>query len=110
KTKVNFMIRNHRNGFIFQRNEITIPADVEVQATKAFEASGLDFGAVDVIWNEHEGRAYVLEINSAPGLEGTTLDNYVAAFKRTGFGSAEHLAAVKQTDASVPMYTIKNGW
>ena len=87
KTKVNFMIRNHRNGFIFQRNDIKVPADVEVQALKAMKVTGLDFGAVDVIWNEHEGRAYVLEINTAPGLEGTTLDNYIAEFRNLGIGS-----------------------
>jgi glutathione synthase/RimK-type ligase-like ATP-grasp enzyme len=45
-------------------------------------ASGLDFGAVDVIWNERQQRAYVLEINSAPGLEGTTIDDYVRYFGR----------------------------
>lgn len=82
KSKVNFMVRSHRNGFIFQRNDITVPEDVKTQALKAFSATSLDFGAVDVIWNEHEGKAYVLEINSAPGLEGTTLDNYVSAFEK----------------------------
>lgn len=84
KNSVNFMIRNHRNGFIFQRNEIEVPEDVLTQAVRAFSLSGLDFGAVDVIWNEHERKAYVLEINTAPGLEGTTLDNYVSAFARLG--------------------------
>lgn len=80
-SKVNFLIRNHRNGFVFQRYDIDVPNDIKVQAVKALDASGLDFGAVDVIWNEHEGKAYVLEVNSAPGLEGTTLDNYVSTFK-----------------------------
>lgn len=79
--KVNFMIRNHKNGFIFQRYNISVPQDVKVQAIKALVASGLDFGAVDIVWNESEGKAYVLEVNSAPGLEGTTLDNYVSTFK-----------------------------
>ena len=64
------------NGFIFARNEIQIPEDVTVQATKAFEITGLDFGAVDVIYNERQSAAYVLEINTAPGLEGTTDTDY----------------------------------
>lgn len=89
RSKVNFMIRNHRNGFIFARNEIDVPLDVEVQALAAFTASGLDFGAVDVIWNEHEGKAYVLEINTAPGLEGSTVDTYVETFKKLGFGKTK---------------------
>ena len=45
------------------------------------ESIGLDFGAVDVIYNGHSNRAYVLEINTAPGLTGTTLDNYAAALR-----------------------------
>jgi hypothetical protein len=89
RSKVNFMIRNHRNGFVFKRHDLAVPADVEAQALKAVKYSGLDFGAVDIIWNEHEGKAYVLEINTAPGLEGTTLDNYIAAFKRLKLGDPE---------------------
>lgn len=80
KDNINFLIRNHRNGFIFQRNEITIPQDVITQAVKAVTILGLDFGAVDVIWNESESKAYVLEVNTAPGIEGTTLTSYSSFF------------------------------
>jgi len=80
--KVDFRIRNLSNGFIFQRNNLHPPKDVIVQAELAMRASGLDFGAVDVIWNEHQQKAYVLEINTAPGIEGTTVDEYVGAFKK----------------------------
>lgn len=77
---VDWQVRNHANGFIFQRNDFETPEDVEVQALRAMKAVGLDFGAVDVIYNQREGQAYVLEINTAPGLTGTTLDNYTRAF------------------------------
>jgi glutathione synthase/RimK-type ligase-like ATP-grasp enzyme len=78
---VDFRIRNHRNGFIFQRNNIEVPDDVVFQARRAMGATSLDFGAVDVIWNEHEKQAYVLEINTAPGLEGTTVESYARKFR-----------------------------
>ena len=78
--EVCWKIRNHDNGFIFQINNLDIPEDVIDQALKAFNVSGLDFGAVDVIWNRHEGKAYVLEINTAPGLTGTTLEKYQEVF------------------------------
>lgn len=78
---IDFRIRNVANGFIFQRQNIEVPNDIVEQAQKAIEASGLDFGAVDVIWNEKEGSAYVLEINCAPGLEGTTIQEYAEAFR-----------------------------
>lgn len=74
-------IRNHRNGFVFKRNDLSVPGDVVDQALQAFKNVGLDFGAVDVIWNQYEGKAYVLEINTAPGLEGTTITDYATALK-----------------------------
>lgn len=80
--EIDFRVRNLANGFVFGRNDITVHDDVLEQANRAFRLSGLDFGAVDVIWNDHEKQAYVLEINTAPGLQGTTLENYVTAFKQ----------------------------
>lgn len=79
----NWRVRNHANGFVFVRNAVNPPACVTDVALQAFRASGLDFGAVDVIYNEQSGRAYVLEINTAPGLEGTTIEDYAKMFKET---------------------------
>ena len=76
---VNYQIRNLANGFVYVRQDVKAPKDVPEQALKAMEITGLDFGAVDVIWNEKQGKAYVLEINSAPGLEGTSIENYAKA-------------------------------
>lgn len=76
-----FRVRNLANGFVFIREEVYPPDDVCLQARCALEASGLAFGAVDVIWNEHEHKAYVLEINTAPGLQGQTVEDYANAFR-----------------------------
>lgn len=78
---VDFRIRNLHNGFIFARNNVKAPNDVIAQAELAFRVSGLDFGCVDVIYNAKENHAYVLEINTAPGLMGTTLEKYTTGFK-----------------------------
>lgn len=78
---VDWQIRNHANGFIYRRDNINPPPCVETVARSAFELSGLDFGAVDVIFNQKEGKAYVLEINTAPGLEGQTITDYSNYFK-----------------------------
>lgn len=74
----NWHIRNHDFGFIFARNEDHIPnPDVYTQAIDAFNSiEGLTFGSVDVIYNEHRNKAYVLEINTATGMEGSTVDDY----------------------------------
>lgn len=74
-------IRSHDNGFIFQHNDLSVPKDVETQALAVMAGSGLDFGAVDVICTK-KGVAYVLEINTACGLEGETISVYGEAFKR----------------------------
>lgn len=80
--EVNWKIRNYDNGFIFARNEgIEAPGIVQKIAMQVFETTTLDFGAVDIIYNNKNDRAYVLEINTACGVEGTTLDNYVDMFK-----------------------------
>ena len=76
-----FMVRNHSKGFVYAREGVNLPKDVVNQATKAMRKSGLDYGAVDVIYNVKHDKAYVLEINTAPGMEGSTLDNYANALK-----------------------------
>jgi len=73
-------IRNHANGFVYAREGVNPPAGVLGVATDCLVRSGLDFGAVDVIWNEHQGKAYCLEINTAPGLEGQTVLDYANYF------------------------------
>jgi len=84
-----FHVRTHKNGFIFARNDASLDdkemmSAVEEATLECFSDTSLDFGAIDVIYNSKEKKAYILEINTAPGLTGTTLDNYAAAFKRMG--------------------------
>ena len=82
----NWAVRNHAGGFIFARNSGQPSEDTIRQAVAAVEASGLDFGAVDVMVSKAtrshpEVLSYVLEINTAPGLVGTTITNYAEAFR-----------------------------
>lgn len=73
------LIRNLANGYVFCHDDVAPHDDVRAQSIAAVTALGLDFGAVDVIWNERRGEAYVLEVNTAPGLEGQTVDAYKRA-------------------------------
>lgn len=79
---VNWQVRNHQNGFVFVREGFDTPRAVLDAAQRALRATGLDFGAVDVIFNERSGQGYVLEINTAPGLEGQTVDDYARFFQQ----------------------------
>lgn len=77
----NWAIRNHDNGFVYVRYNIDPPTQVFDAALAAMARTTLDFGAVDVIYNAHYRRAYVLEVNTAPGLEGSTVNSYREAFR-----------------------------
>ena len=76
---VNYSVRNHANGWIFARENVIIPESAFELAIAGTAALGLDFGAADIIWNEHEQKPYILEVNTAPGLEGQTIINYTNA-------------------------------
>lgn len=79
--QVNWQIRNHANGFIFAHNEgVNCGPQAEQYAIDAVRILGLDFGAVDIIKGVDD-RWYVLEVNTACGLEGTTLGKYVEVFQ-----------------------------
>lgn len=80
-------VRNHQNGWVYCRENLDIPNDLKDQALLAISTLDLDFGAVDLIYNERQNRSYVLEVNTAPGLEGTTLENYVNGFKKYYFAT-----------------------
>jgi glutathione synthase/RimK-type ligase-like ATP-grasp enzyme len=77
----NFKVRNLANGFVYVRDGVNPPEEVMAQSAAALQAVGLAFGAVDVIWNDHQKKAYVLEVNTAPGLEGQTVEDYAEAFR-----------------------------
>lgn len=83
KVPLSWKVRSHDNGFIFTRNTLTPDHGRDSLAISACLACGLDFGAVDIIEDKHGG-LYVLEINTAPGLEGQTIQSYGAAFKAQG--------------------------
>ncbi len=77
--EVDSFIRNHDNGWVFCRDNVVKPDNIDDLTVRACRSLGLDFGAVDIIWNSLENKCYVLEVNTAPGLEGTTLTNYTNA-------------------------------
>lgn len=84
---VNWKVRNLKGGFIYARDfePADLPKGIEQMAVRTVKALGLDFGAVDLIFNQEQGQLYVLEVNTAPGLQGTTLEAYAKAIKESGF-------------------------
>lgn len=79
--EINWKIRNLENGFIFANQNIEIQEKALEMAISCVKNTGLDFGAVDVIYNKRSDTYYALEINTAPGLSETTLMKYTEVFK-----------------------------
>lgn len=82
----NMLLRSNRLGWKFSivKKYKKDLADVAIAAVKAL---GLDFGAVDVCTAE-DGNHYVFEVNTGPGLEATSFDKYVEAFRNVLDGNA----------------------
>lgn len=76
----NWMVRNLAGGFVFVDATGQAPVPVIDQSIIALHALGLDFGGADVIWNDKTQKAYVLEVNTACGLEDRTAEKYAEAF------------------------------
>jgi hypothetical protein len=106
--------RNFDNGFAFNlvRSQ-DVPRDAVELASAAVEALQLDFGAVDVLQGR-DGQFFVLEVNTAPGVEGENrqviqaLAEKIARWVEIGFparkGTPEAAAriAAKKAEKAVP--------
>lgn len=79
-------VRSEENGWVFCRKGVVLPEIVGKEAVKAVAALGLDFGGVDMLHKPWPGKAMVLEVNTAPGLDYEYgIEAYTEAFK-------EHIA------------------
>lgn len=76
-------IRNMANGYVYCRDGIVPPTGIEELAISAVRSLNYRYGAVDIIYNEKRKQCFVLEVNSRPGLLGTTLDKYTSALVST---------------------------
>jgi hypothetical protein len=81
----NKYIRNIDNGYIYSSSldSHLSPEFIEgvgLHCIEAVRALQLDFGAVDIIVNK-DLEYSLLEVNSAPGLQGSTLTAYINKFK-----------------------------
>ena len=78
------VVRNFHTGWVYATADIHPNIRALEESVKAIEALGLDFGAVDVI--TRGDNAWVLEVNTAPGNEGTNTEVYADNFIRIAHG------------------------
>jgi len=75
------IVRSNKKGWKFSGVALnTIPESLKNAAIKAVSVIGLDFGAVDcaIDMGRHP---FIIEVNTGPGLQGTSLDKYVIALR-----------------------------
>lgn len=77
-----YWIRTYGNGWVYTREGVRLRDSDKAIAIKAVRVLGLDFGAVDMRLRDGANGAAVLEVNSAPGLAGSTLDAYERGFRK----------------------------
>jgi glutathione synthase/RimK-type ligase-like ATP-grasp enzyme len=75
-------IWNHTNGWVHCREDVDKPEGIDQLAIDAVNVCNLDFGAVDIMLNK-DGVLRVLEVNTAPGIEGQALAAYSEAILNT---------------------------
>jgi len=76
----NTMIRNLENGYVFC-HELSQPepGGLRALAISASRISPSHFRGVDIGFNEHNNDLFVIEVNSAPGIQGSNVNAYINA-------------------------------
>lgn len=70
-------IRNTANGYVFCHQGVVEPEGLRELALKARKVTASDFAGVDIGWNQKKNLLFVIEVNSAPGIQGSNISAYV---------------------------------
>jgi len=70
-------IRNVVNGYVYCLPRGDLPAGVCLTAIVASGVTDSDIVGVDIAYNRYTDEHFIIEVNSAPALEGVTIDDYV---------------------------------
>ncbi len=76
---VNTKVRNTANGYVFCSQDVVEPEGIRELALKASKVTNSDFKGVDIGFNEKLNELFVIEVNSAPGIQGSNVDKYIDA-------------------------------
>ena len=72
-------IRNLANGYVFVQSVSDEPEGLRELALRAAAVSPSDFRGVDIGFNEKKQELFVIEVNSAPGIQGSNVNKYLQA-------------------------------
>lgn len=72
-------IRNVENGYVYCIPRGKVPDEIIESAIAASYVTDSNIIGVDVAYNAKTGRHFLLEVNSAPAMEGVTVEDYATA-------------------------------
>ena len=72
-------IRNLANGYVFIQTVENEPEGLRTLALAASKVSASDFRGVDIGYNAKKDELFVIEVNSAPGIQGSNVNKYLEA-------------------------------
>lgn len=72
-------IRNTANGYVFCSQDVVEPPGIHELALAASKVTNSDFKGVDIGFNEKLNELFVIEVNSAPGIQGSNVQRYIEA-------------------------------
>jgi len=70
-------IRNIANGYVYCLPRMKIGQEIINTAIMASYVTDSDIVGVDIGYDKNTGEHFIIEVNSAPALEGVTVDDYV---------------------------------
>lgn len=70
-------IRNLANGYVFCQSVENEPEGLRPLARRAAKVSPSHFRGVDIGYNEKKDELFVIEVNSAPGIQGSNVTAYI---------------------------------
>lgn len=72
-------VRSHDNGYVFCEPLKALPEEAIAMAKAAAKVTASDVVGVDIAFHKKTNYWFLLEVNSAPGMEGKTIDQYAEA-------------------------------
>ena len=71
-------IRNLANGYVFCQTVENEPEGLRALALAASKVTPSDFKGVDLGYNERNNECFIIEVNSAPGIQGSNINAYIS--------------------------------
>ena len=72
-------VRSHGNGYVFCEPMDALPEEAIAMAKAAAKITSSDIVGIDIAFHKSSNYWFMLEVNSAPGMEGLTIEQYTDA-------------------------------